>query len=108
VRGIVLEPLHPVVPEAALRDPQLGEALALFDAIRIGNARERNERWQSKSSASASARPFRHESREHSGCWSLQPSISRICSTRSSLQGLLATKLEAFRSRGKGRLLRKS
>lgn len=41
VRGIALEPLHPVVPEAAGRDRQLGEALALFDAIRIGNARER-------------------------------------------------------------------
>ncbi len=41
VRGIALEPLHPVVPEAASRDRQLGEALALFDAIRIGNARER-------------------------------------------------------------------
>lgn len=41
VRGIALEPLHPAVPEAAGRDRQLGEALALFDAIRIGNARER-------------------------------------------------------------------
>ena len=41
VRGIALEPLHPVVPGAAKRDPFLGELLALFDAIRIGNARER-------------------------------------------------------------------
>ncbi len=41
VRGMALEPLHPVVPEVASRDPQLGEALALFDAIRIGKARER-------------------------------------------------------------------
>ncbi|MEX2105888.1 MAG: hypothetical protein WD810_03215 [Solirubrobacterales bacterium] len=41
VRGIALEPLHPVVPEAARRDRQLAEVLALFDAIRIGNARER-------------------------------------------------------------------
>lgn len=40
-RGIALEPLHPVVPGAAKRDPFLGELLALFDAIRIGNARER-------------------------------------------------------------------
>jgi hypothetical protein len=40
-RGIALEPLHPVVPEAAKSDPTLGELLALFDAIRIGNARER-------------------------------------------------------------------
>jgi hypothetical protein len=41
VRGIALEPLHPVVPRAALRDPKLAELLALFDAVRIGNARER-------------------------------------------------------------------
>lgn len=41
VRGIALEPLHPVVPEAARCDDQLGELLALFDAIRIGSARER-------------------------------------------------------------------
>ncbi len=40
-RGIALEPLHPVVPGAALRDPKLAELLALFDAIRVGNARER-------------------------------------------------------------------
>lgn len=40
-RGIALEPLHPAVPEAARRDSQLAERLALFDAIRIGNARER-------------------------------------------------------------------
>jgi hypothetical protein len=42
VRGIALEPLHSVVPEAANRDRQLGEVLALFDAIRIGNPRERS------------------------------------------------------------------
>jgi hypothetical protein len=42
VRGIAIDPLHPVVPEAALRDPALGELLALVDAIRIGSARERN------------------------------------------------------------------
>lgn len=41
VRGIALEPLHPVVPGAALRDPKFAELLALFDAIRVGNARER-------------------------------------------------------------------
>lgn len=40
-RGIALEPLHPVVPGAALRDPRFAEILALFDAIRVGNARER-------------------------------------------------------------------
>lgn len=41
VRGIGLEPLHPRVPKAVSRDRRLGESLALFDAIRIGNARER-------------------------------------------------------------------
>jgi DNA-binding MarR family transcriptional regulator len=41
-RGIALEPLHQVVPEATRKDRQLAELLALFDAIRIGNARERN------------------------------------------------------------------
>jgi len=40
-RGIALAPLHSVVPEASRKDAQLGELLALFDAIRIGNARER-------------------------------------------------------------------
>ena len=41
VRGIGLRPLHPIVAEAARRDARLGEGLALLDAIRIGNARER-------------------------------------------------------------------
>lgn len=41
VRGIALEPLHSVVAEAARRDNHLAELLALFDAVRIGNARER-------------------------------------------------------------------
>lgn len=41
-RGIALKPLHPAVPEAAQRDKRLWELLALVDAIRIGNARERN------------------------------------------------------------------
>ena len=41
VRGIALEPLHPAVPGAALRDSNFAELLALFDAIRVGNARER-------------------------------------------------------------------
>jgi len=40
-RGIALEPLHSIVPEAARRDPRLWELLALLDAIRIGGARER-------------------------------------------------------------------
>lgn len=40
VRGIALVPLYPSVPEAAARNPRLGELLALFDAVRAGSARE--------------------------------------------------------------------
>ena len=42
VRGIALIPLYPSAPAAALRSPMLYELLALFDALRMGNARERN------------------------------------------------------------------
>jgi len=41
VRGMAIEPLHPSVPDAARRDHQLWELLALFDAIRVGGPRER-------------------------------------------------------------------
>lgn len=41
VRGLALKPLHPSVPDAARADERLWELLALVDAIRIGNARER-------------------------------------------------------------------
>jgi hypothetical protein len=41
VRGIALMPIYPSAPAAALRLPALYENLALFDAIRAGNARER-------------------------------------------------------------------
>lgn len=41
-RGIALMPLYPSVPAAALRNSVLYENLALFDALRMGNARERN------------------------------------------------------------------
>jgi hypothetical protein len=41
VRGQGLEPLHPSVPFAAMQDAALYEMLALFDAIRLGRARER-------------------------------------------------------------------
>lgn len=41
VRGQGLEPLHPSVPFAAAQDAQLYEMLALFDALRVGRARER-------------------------------------------------------------------
>jgi len=40
--GIALAPLHPSVPDAARGDDRLWELLALVDAIRIGNARERS------------------------------------------------------------------
>jgi hypothetical protein len=41
VRGTGLVPLHPSVPYAAMQDARLYEMLALFDALRIGRARER-------------------------------------------------------------------
>ena len=41
VRGIALHPLYPTVPRAAETDSRLYEALALFDALRIGRSRER-------------------------------------------------------------------
>lgn len=41
VRGAGLEPLHPAVPFAATQDAKLYEMLALFDALRVGKARER-------------------------------------------------------------------
>ncbi|MCK6383112.1 MAG: MarR family transcriptional regulator [Rhodocyclaceae bacterium] len=41
-RGLSLAPLYPSVPEAALRDEKLYALLTLFDAVRSGQARERN------------------------------------------------------------------
>lgn len=41
VRGVGVEPLHPSVPFAAMQDANLYEMLALFDALRVGKARER-------------------------------------------------------------------
>lgn len=41
VRGVGVEPLHPAVPYAAMQDVKLYEMLALFDALRVGKARER-------------------------------------------------------------------
>lgn len=41
VRGVGVEPLHPSVPFAATQDAKLYEMLALFDALRVGRARER-------------------------------------------------------------------
>ncbi|MBI4057248.1 MAG: hypothetical protein HY399_06850 [Elusimicrobia bacterium] len=42
VRGQAIEPLYESVPEAASRDPELHQLLALIDALRVGRARERN------------------------------------------------------------------
>jgi DNA-binding transcriptional ArsR family regulator len=41
LRGSTLRPLHDAVVEAARRDPELGQRLALIDAIRLGDARVR-------------------------------------------------------------------
>lgn len=41
VRGSTLLPLYPKLPLAAVQDPPFYELLALFDALRIGQARER-------------------------------------------------------------------
>ncbi|MBL0210415.1 MAG: MarR family transcriptional regulator [Holophagaceae bacterium] len=40
-KGHSLTPLHPRVPKIAQEDPMMYEALALFDALRAGQARER-------------------------------------------------------------------
>jgi hypothetical protein len=39
---MAVTPLHPAVPGLAQRDPELGERLALIDALRMGDARIRN------------------------------------------------------------------
>ncbi|TKD66793.1 MarR family transcriptional regulator [Flavobacterium sp. ASW18X] len=41
VRGHSIVPLYPTVPEAALKDENLYELLALVDALRVGRAREK-------------------------------------------------------------------
>ncbi len=40
VRGQAIEPLHPKIPEACLKDSNFYELMALTDAIRIGKVRE--------------------------------------------------------------------
>lgn len=42
VRGQSIEPLHPRVPDACLKDPVFYEMMALCDSLRIGRAREKN------------------------------------------------------------------
>ncbi len=41
MRGQAIEPLYESAPEAARKDPELHELLALVDALRVGRARER-------------------------------------------------------------------
>ena len=41
VRGQAIEPLHPKLPEACLKDPVFYELVALCDALRVGRAREK-------------------------------------------------------------------
>lgn len=41
LRGETIEPLHPNVPEACLKDKLLYELLSLLDALRIGRTREK-------------------------------------------------------------------
>jgi len=41
MKGQAIMPLYKTLPEAALNDAKLYEMLSLIDAIRIGNARER-------------------------------------------------------------------
>lgn len=39
-RGVLVVPIYPTVPAAAMKDPMLHELLALLDAIRLGGVRE--------------------------------------------------------------------
>ena len=41
-RGQAIEPLHPKVPEASLKDPDFYMLMALCDAMRVGRVREKN------------------------------------------------------------------
>lgn len=40
-RGQAIEPLHPKVPEASLKDPNFYALMALCDVLRVGRAREK-------------------------------------------------------------------
>lgn len=46
LRGQAIEPLHPKIPEACLKDPQFYELMALVDALRTGKAREQNRAFE--------------------------------------------------------------
>tara|TARA_R110002020_G_scaffold293535_5_gene509212 strand:+ start:143719 stop:144213 length:495 start_codon:yes stop_codon:yes gene_type:complete len=42
LRGQAIEPLHPNIPEACLKDEKFYELMALCDVLRVGRAREKN------------------------------------------------------------------
>ncbi|MCP9200794.1 hypothetical protein MKO06_12815 [Gramella sp. GC03-9] len=42
LRGQSIEPLHPNVPEACLKDEKFYELMSLCDVLRVGKAREKN------------------------------------------------------------------
>ena len=42
IRGQAIEPLHPKIPEACLRDRKYYELMALTNAIRVGKVREQH------------------------------------------------------------------
>ncbi|TNE82508.1 MAG: hypothetical protein EP332_00080 [Bacteroidetes bacterium] len=42
LRGQAIQPMHPKIPEACLRDANFYEFMALLDALRIGKVREQN------------------------------------------------------------------
>jgi hypothetical protein len=42
VRGQAIQPLHPKVPEACLKDAEFYQLMALCDSLRVGKVREKN------------------------------------------------------------------
>jgi hypothetical protein len=42
IRGQAIEPLHPKVPEASLKDLKFYQFMALCDSLRVGKVREKN------------------------------------------------------------------
>jgi hypothetical protein len=42
IRGQAIEPLHPKVPEACLKDTGFYQLMALCDSLRVGKVREKN------------------------------------------------------------------
>lgn len=46
MRGQAIEPLHPKIPEACLKDKNYYELMALTDAIRVGKVREQKRAFE--------------------------------------------------------------